>query len=97
MRKDGSLSDKHQDIVRLYCIGSTFNEIAREVDLSTDTVKVIIRDIKAQWTGGGMSRSDFFIRAQIGGIVPKFVSPTGVTFTGAEFRSAEFRSVEFTS
>ena len=63
------LNPRQKDFVKLYCRGCTAPEIARELHVSQDTAKSMLRDIKRKWSGGGMTRREFFDRAEAEGLV----------------------------
>jgi len=63
------LTNRQREYARLYCMGYTHAEIGKEMHVTADTANATLRDIRFAWTGGGMSRKDFYARAQKEGII----------------------------
>lgn len=67
------LSPYRREQARLFCIGYTMAEIGEALHITPDSAKSAIRDIKITWNNNGesgMSRRDFYARAQQEGIIP---------------------------
>jgi len=64
------LTEREREFARNYCIGYSAKESGQVLGVTEETVKTSIRQIKIFWSGGGMSRREFYVRAQREGIVP---------------------------
>jgi DNA-binding NarL/FixJ family response regulator len=68
--KKDSLTPRERQFALNYCIGYSSKESGQVLGVTEETVKTSIRQIKAFWSGGGMSRREFYVRAQEEGIIP---------------------------
>ena len=73
MTNDTSISEREREILRLVATGATNQQIANQLQISINTVKVHLRNIFSKI--GAVSRTDATVYAMRNGLVPGFASP----------------------